>query len=281
MNKLKRYYIMPYLLVCLVATIHSLVMLVRDDDKLAWFGSLLAIAPMLGFMLYLVKSGRSTTPRYMPLQLSCAAVGTLIAWYEPRLVATSYATVVGLAGVSLYIFWYSRLGRSTAHSLSQGEQLPAFELIDSSGEAISSKDFCGSPTLLLFYRGNWCPLCVAQVQQLSAQYRELAELGIKVVLISPQPQSESEALSKRFDAPMRFAVDIGGSAARRLGLLHPAGVPAGISGYDRDTVYPTMVLCDADNQVLWSDQSDNYRVRPEPETFLAVARQHLAAKTGG
>ena len=41
-------------------------------------------------------------------------------------------------------------------------------------------------------------------------------------------------------------------------------------GYEADTVLPTAVVTDASGRILLSDQTDNYRVRPEPETFLAI-----------
>ncbi len=71
---------------------------------------------------------------------------------------------------------------------------------------------------------------------------------------------------------MDFLVDPDARAARSLGILHEGGLPATLDvlGYDQDTVLPTAVLADAAGTIMFSDQTDNYRVRPEPETFLAA-----------
>ncbi len=71
---------------------------------------------------------------------------------------------------------------------------------------------------------------------------------------------------------MHFLVDPKARAARQLGLVHEAGLPLGmqILGYDTDTVLPTAIITDASQRILWVHQTDNYRVRPEPETFLKV-----------
>jgi len=77
-------------------------------------------------------------------------------------------------------------------------------------------------------------------------------------------------LAEKFDAPFEFLVDADGAAARELGLTHVGGVPKGVPGYGADTVYPTVIIVDAARRILFSDQTDNYRVRPEPQTFLDV-----------
>ena len=63
---------------------------------------------------------------------------------------------------------------------------------------VSSKSFLGKPTAFVFIRGNWCPLCVAQVRELAADYQSLAARGIEVALIAPQPLAETRALAERF-----------------------------------------------------------------------------------
>ena len=40
-----------------------------------------------------------------------------------------------------------------------------------------------------------------------------------------------------------------------------------------DTVMPTVVVTNANGTILFSDQADNYRVRPEPDIFLAILRR--------
>jgi hypothetical protein len=45
-------------------------------------------------------------------------------------------------------------------------------------------------------------------------------------------------------------------------------------GYDSETVLPTVIITDAGGKVLWSHQTDNYRVRPEPSLYLQVLREN-------
>ncbi|MGD1868958.1 MAG: hypothetical protein ACFB0F_05475 [Neomegalonema sp.] len=41
-------------------------------------------------------------------------------------------------------------------------------------------------------------------------------------------------------------------------------------GYPADTVMATVVALDANGNVIFGDETDNYRVRPHPDTFLHV-----------
>ena len=54
------------------------------------------------------------------------------------------------------------------------------------------------------------------------------------------------------------------------------GLPAGmeILGYDKDTVYPTVLITDADGRIIYSDLTNNYRIRPEPEEFIKLLNEH-------
>ncbi len=37
-----------------------------------------------------------------------------------------------------------------------------------------------------------------------------------------------------------------------------------------ETVLPTVIITGTDGAVLWTHLTDNYRIRPEPSTFLEV-----------
>ena len=74
---------------------------------------------------------------------------------------------------------------------------------------------------------------------------------------------------------MHFFQDKNNSAASELGIIAPSGTPMGLQllGYSSDTAMPTVIISDTDGEILFVDQTDNYRVRPEPELFLEVLRK--------
>jgi peroxiredoxin len=235
-------------------------------------------------MGWMVRSGAARTSAELPVVLVASIAGVALSLLgaafgsTPSGLPLAYA-LLGFGGVVLYIAWYSRLDRTPSAALRVGARLPDVELEDENGRPISSAAFRGRPAVFLFHRGNWCPLCMAQIRELVEEYKELEARGAQVALVSPQSLEHTRALAARFDVPFRFLVDPGGRAARQLGILHEAGVPLGIRGYDADTVFPTAIVTDAEGRILLADQTDNYRVRPEPWTFLAALDRGAARGT--
>lgn len=283
---LKRAFVIPFFAYLGLVAIHSLWRLVTTGFAPVWIGPLLVAGSFFGFMGWVVRSGTARTRANPPWLLAASGAGLAISLLGAAVGSTpsgapvAYA-LVGFGGLLLYVFWYSRLDRAPSPFLRVGEMLPELELEDEHGRPVSSAAFRGSPTVFLFHRGNWCPLCMAQIRELAEEYKRLEARGARVALVSPQPQENTRALAARYDVPFRFLVDPGARSARRLGIVHESGVPLGIPGYDPDTVFPTAIVTDAEGRILLADQTDNYRVRPEPETFLhALDRDRAGSATG-
>ena len=258
-----------------VATGVAVAFLARGGG-LAWAGVLGTSAPLLVLLgwAYATRS-LARTSAGLPVVTAAAVSGVALSLFASDGADGGTSRIlagVGLLGTLTYVFWYSKLDRKETPLLRRGLPLPFFEATDESGTPFSSTTLLGRPAVILFYRGNWCPFCVAQVGELAAAWRELERRGAQVVLVSPQPASHTRALAERLGVPMRFVVDDESRIGRALGIVHEGGLPAGLQvlGYDSDTVLPTAIVTDAEGRILLADATDNYRVRPEPATFIAV-----------
>jgi peroxiredoxin len=213
-------------------------------------------------------------PKYTAL-IVASAVWTVVTGTSlqtsPAYVAIALAAS-NIAGWFVYIYWYSRFAKRNKELLAVGKPLPKFALENEAGEPVQSKTFEGHPTLWMFYRGNWCPLCMAQIREVAQQYQELDKRGVKVALVSPQPHGHTRQLAEKMKVPFQFLVDVKNQAARQLDILSENGIPKGfeVLGYDSDTVLPTVIMTNSEGKIIFADLTDNYRVRPEPATFLEV-----------
>lgn len=275
MNKLKSIYVSVFLTaLCGIAgyAIYDFM-----ANPIGWSGVLLVVLPLqLMLARAFLFSNLARTSETLPLFTGLGVVGIVIAGYGSFSVDTLLpvlSAVVGFVGFQLYNRWYSNLARVESPLLQEGQLLPEFSVYRTDGSVFSSRELAGSPALILFYRGNWCPLCMAQIREIAAQYKEMADKGIKILLISPQPESHSKKLSDKFDVPFLFLVDKANAAAEQLKIAMPDGLPLGMEvlGYDQDTVLPTALFINAEGKIVYSDQTSNYRVRPEPEEYLRVA----------
>jgi peroxiredoxin len=225
------------------------------------------------FAIGFLRPRARTSPNLVGLQLVTAigvAAGGRFARRHP--LAWALATAE-LPGWLAYARWYSRFGREPSPALSVGATLPDdLRFVEHDRGPITAAQLRGKPTALLFYRGNWCPLCMAQVGEIADRWREVEATGAQVALVSPQDERHTRALATRHEVGFRYLRDEGLATARRLGIANENGTPAGMVGYESDTVLPTLIVTDADGRVVYADQTDNYRVRPKPDTVLAALR---------
>ncbi|NJS13400.1 MAG: AhpC/TSA family protein [Sphingopyxis sp.] len=281
MNLLKSVFIMIYLMTMIAFACVAGWAIYNGGDVLSWGGVLMATAPMpvfVGFLMIFTSIVR--TSERLPLINVMGFIGVGLSGYALMSGGSALAfgmAVSGWVAFLVYAYWYSSYGgREPSAEIKIGAPLPAFALKSSTGARFPSAHLVGKPSILIFFRGNWCPLCSAQIKELAVRYQDLDAMGVRVVLISPQPHENTEALAKKFAVPFYFLTDEGNKAARTLGIAQEDGLPFGMQvlGYDSDTVVPTVIITDAAGKVIWTHQTDNYRVRPEPDVFLDVIRQH-------
>lgn len=277
---MKSIFVSFYMMAAIVITAIAGQSLWVTRDYLSWGGVLLVTAPFVVFLgrLMIFQNIARTSARFPTLIVLGIAGVVLASWGYARSgsLAAPLLAIVAWIGFVVYSYWYSSFGRQPSEQLQIGNSLPNFELTDVTGQKVSSSSFSDKPTIWIFYRGNWCPLCMAQIKELVADYKELQSRGVRIALISPQPHNNTIALAKRFDAPFAFLTDEGNRAAHALGISHPDGLPMGMQllGYDSDTVLPTVIITDKGGRVLWAHETDNYRIRPEPGIYLAVLREN-------
>jgi peroxiredoxin len=284
---MKSVFVSSYIMAALSVSVIAGQSLWVTRDYLSWGGVLLVTAPfviIIGWLMIFQNIAR-TSARFPTLN-SLGTAGVLLASWGYVRGGSPEAPLLAITawiGFMLYSYWYSSLNRQPSGQLQIGNTLPGFELKDVAGQAVDSSSFSDKPTIWIFYRGNWCPLCMAQIKELVSLYKELQSLGVRVALISPQPQAHTIALAKRFDAPFDFLTDEDNRAARALGIDHAGGLPMGMQvlGYDSDTVLPTVIITAKGGRVLWAHETDNYRVRPEPDVYLSVLRENRIVDAAG
>lgn len=279
MTKLKSLFIDAFLMALAVSLLHGCVALALHGIEIGWLGVVIASMSNLMSFFGLFARGTARTSQHVWPLLASTALGASIAGWGTVASAPGgdrlplfYAFLV-LTGCMLYVFWYSRLGRKGNTLLEVGRTLPSFIIEDVDGTPVTFGPSLGQPAAGLFFRGNWCPLCMAQLREIAAQYRELDRRGVRIILISPQPHGHTRELAQTLSVPFRFYVDRDNRAAQALGILVKNGLPAGLQtlGYDSDTVFPTVLVTDAAGTIVCADLTDNYRIRPEPQTFLRIA----------
>ncbi len=182
------------------------------------------------------------------------------------------AVVLLVAGVWWKLRGISR-GRPAPAALLTGQPLPEFTAVDEKGNPVSSSNLIGTPAVLLFVRGTWCPFCSRQVEGLTKYYKEITASGARLILLTPQPLETTRRVADFFEVEFEFWLDESLHVTKQLGLLLPAGVPDDYrKEYGEDTVWPASLVIDAEGIIRYSGISKFIVDRPNPEKLLRVVK---------
>jgi peroxiredoxin len=182
-------------------------------------------------------------------------------WLVGAAIIFGIVVVVFLAG--------KKRGPKIPEVLRPGHSLPDFPAADEQGNPIRSVQVVGSPTVMLFVRGNWCPFCSRQVEGLTQHYKDIVDLGAKLIFVTPTPLETTRRVAEFFEVEFEFWMDNELTAARQLGLVMSAAVPGDSQKeYGPDTVWPTALVIDAAGIIRYSKLSRMVIDRPDPKLLL-------------
>ncbi len=270
-NILKSIFISSFPVLALFILVRTSINLTKESLQLHHIGALISSFMVVFFfsMLFIktqARTSRALLPITIPITISF--LFTIINFKQEYFI---YSAIILICWV-LYLTWYSTFQKRDTAILQKGKTLPFFSFQNGEKKTISTKNFSGDFSIYMFYRGNWCPLCMAQIREVVYKYKELAKRNVNMFLVSSQPHKFTQDLTEKHNVPFQFLVDVDNTVAKQIGIYHKNGLPTGFQtlGYDSDVVMPTIIITDKNNKIIFADLTDNYRVRPEPETFLKI-----------
>jgi peroxiredoxin len=173
-----------------------------------------------------------------------------------------------------------------------GSALPDAALRDLDGKSTTLRTAAaGKPTVLVFYRGGWCPYCNLQLSDLRKVFGPLRELGYTLIAISPdRPEELRRTLEK---TPLEYTLLSDSSAAAigalGIGFAVDAATLEQYKGYGIDLEsasgnshhvlpVPSVFVVDSAGIIQFHYVNPDYRIRVPGELVLAAARAALSVK---
>lgn len=151
---------------------------------------------------------------------------------------------------------------------------PDFSALDADGARFRLSQLHGSAVLLKFYRGSWCPYCVAELRQLNEFARDFEALGVKLVAVSSDRVEELKPFKRKHNWAITLIADPALIVHRLYNVQHRNFTPK--RGPFRDLAIPTTILIGKDGRVLWHEQSTDFRVRPQAAAILEKTKALLS-----
>jgi peroxiredoxin len=166
-----------------------------------------------------------------------------------------------------------------------GDALASFTLRNAMGEPVSSDDLVATgPTVLVFYRGGWCPYCNLALR--TYQRELLPQLDKwRATLAAISPQTPDQSLSTTEKAALNFEVlsDSGCRLARRIGIVFEQADEvlaaqrrlgldvAKVNDEDSTQLpMPTVLIVDQHHTVRFVDVHPDYTSRTEVADIVAA-----------
>lgn len=170
-----------------------------------------------------------------------------------------------------------------------GSEVPDITLSDPQGEMISLSGIAGQNTLVVFYRGGWCPFCSAELSALAEIEEELYKNGITIVGISPDsPEYLKDSLND-LDTGFTLLSDSDMVASKAFGIafkeseetvakLKENGMDLEErSGKDHHLLpVPSVFLINDEGRIEFQYVNPNYKKRIDHKILVAAADAMLA-----
>ena len=168
-----------------------------------------------------------------------------------------------------------------------GQKIPDVTIYDVRDKAYLLTELVKEkPTILIFYRGGWCPYCSAQLGRIKALEPKLLELGYQIIALSPDsPQRLQSAelksyfkakimSDKTFDASEQFGLGyfledkLANIYRKKLGVEF-----VNINGESRVALpVPAVYIIDKNGVVQFNYVNPDYKVRLDEELLFEAAR---------
>ena len=159
-----------------------------------------------------------------------------------------------------------------------GEKIPNVILHDANGKEVKTKDIFDKKTVLVVYRGGWCPYCNSQLADMQEIEKDIIALGYQVIAISPDAPSFLKQTLDKKELQYKLYSDSEGVFSQALGIAFAREKPK-LDKYSEGKnpgflPVPTVYVLSEKQEIEFMYINPNYGTRLKGDLLLAVLK-HL------
>ncbi|MEX2672394.1 MAG: peroxiredoxin-like family protein [Phycisphaeraceae bacterium] len=169
--------------------------------------------------------------------------------------------------------------------MSEGAHAPVGTLLDADGAEVDlEQTYAEGPTLLVFFRGGWCPYCSEHLADLIDLDPEMREMGIQIVAVSPDKPDLLSDKADEMGLNYRLLSDSPMTVAQAFGLAFRVDDET-IEQYDDYGIdleessgqshhllpVPAVYLIDREGVIHFAHWNPDYKQRVDPADLMAAA----------
>ena len=178
-----------------------------------------------------------------------------------------------------------------AEPIAVGTGAPDADLLDLNGKEVTFHALiAGKPTVLIFYRGSWCPYCNAHLSDLVTVEEQLRSLGYQIIAISPDRPEELNRMTTKDHLNYLLFSDPQAEAMKNFGVAYRVDDTT-IANYKKFNVdlehssgqthhilpVPAVFIINRTGKIVFVHADPDYKVRMKGAEVLAAAAKSAAA----
>nr|WP_297348627.1 peroxiredoxin-like family protein [uncultured Glaciecola sp.] len=170
--------------------------------------------------------------------------------------------------------------------LLNGSMAPSVTVKTADGSPVSLQALLmQKPTVLIFYRGGWCPYCSRQLAELKSIEQDLVDEGYQVLAISPESPKKLQSQKLETEFAVTLISDESLAAIRGFGVgfyvpsdtrkLYKDRMNVDLTADVTKTAVlpaPAIFILDEAGTVQFSYVNPNFKVRPSAALVLSAAK---------
>ena len=180
-----------------------------------------------------------------------------------------------------------------AKPIAVGAMAPDARLLAIDGKAVRLHDVLGGkPTVLIFYRGGWCPFCNRHLADVQTVAGDIKDRGYQIVAVTPDSPAELTKTLNRHDLTYTLLSDTDSQAMRQYGVAFRLDDPTfnlykdkyhidleRSSGNKRHILpVPSVFVVDAAGKIIFAHSNPDYKVRMKGSEIIAAIDANKAGR---
>lgn len=152
--------------------------------------------------------------------------------------------------------------------LKVGDKAVDFTLKNAAGQEVSLQSLLQQGRVaLLFYRsGDWCPICIAQLQGLQQNLKAITATGVQLVGVSCDSPAVLTEVAKRYSLTFPLLSDAGSKTIDAYGIRNHEATGRAVG-----VPHPVIYILDQAGIIRARLMRANVRERPTPAEIIAAA----------
>ncbi|TAF67390.1 MAG: AhpC/TSA family protein [Cytophagales bacterium] len=158
-----------------------------------------------------------------------------------------------------------------------GEKITSVSIRNLQNEVVETKNIFNKPTVLIVYRGGWCPYCNTHLAEIGQAQNEILNLGYQIVAISPDNAENLKESVQKHNLGYQLFSDSEGNLSKILGIAYEApglykGMLSKSSGGVNESFLPVpaVFVVNTEQEIEFLFINPNYKKRISKGLLLAV-----------